>query len=169
MRVPTLLLLLALALVGCAGTPEETPSVPAPESQPALPAGKQIGTVEVVLDRDSVPQNGIDAAERYDVPAKVQSRLTALLGPRFAADGELVVHVSITYFRLRSGGNAFWLGGMGGADKLKVSVEVVDGGARLKQFETDTSTVLGGIAYASPTRRSARLIQAISERIVADL
>ena len=169
MRVPSLLLLLALALPGCAGTPEKTTPVPAPESQAALPAGKQIGAVEVVLDRDSVPQNGIDAAERYDIPAKLQSRVTALLGARFAADGELVVHVSIGNFRLRSGGNAFWLGAMGGADMLEVSVEVVDGGTPLKHFETDTSTVLGGIAYASPTRRSARLVQSISERIVAGL
>ena len=56
-----------------------------------------------------------------------------------------------------------------GVDSIKVSVDVCRGEEVVKIYATDTSTGLGGIIYASPTKRSNRLVKTLAERIVAGL
>ena len=43
---------------------------------------------------------------------------------------------------------------MGGADGIRVTVAVKRSDEVVRSYATDSSTVLGGIAYTSPTRRS---------------
>lgn len=161
-------LLVGLVFAGCAGAPPE--SRPLPAGPPALEAGETIGSVEISIDRERVAPNGVASLERYGIAEKLRTAVTGALGSRYA-DGrsDLVLHVEIDRFRLRSGGNAFWLGAMGGADVIETAVSLRRGEAVARSYTTDTSTVLGGIVYASPTRRSNRLVDTISERIVAGL
>ena len=77
--------------------------------------------------------------------------------------------VKITRFRLRSGASAFWLGYMAGADFIHVEITVREGGAPMKTYKTDTSTVLGGIAFVSPTKRKNRMVNTLTTLIVAGL
>ena len=170
MRVSTpLALLLGLVLAACAA--KDPDPAPLPAGMPALGPEVRIASVEVAIDRDGVSPSGIASLEKYEIAEKVRAAVGEALGPRRGqhGEGDLVLHIEIDHFRLRSGGSAFWLGAMGGADSIKVTVEVLRGDSPIKSYATDTSTVLGGIAYASPTRRSNRLVKTISERIVAGL
>jgi hypothetical protein len=87
----------------------------------------------------------------------------------FAEGGALELSVTATDFRLRSGGSAFWLSYMAGADFYGVEVEVKKNGRIVKTFRSNTSTTLGGIAYASPTKRTRRLSLTLSKRIANGL
>jgi hypothetical protein len=82
-------------------------------------------------------------------------------------DAETTVRVQITRFRLRSGSSAFWLGAMAGADIIACSVEVLQAGTVTKQFETDTSTIMGGLIMPGPVTRFNRLVAELARRIAA--
>ena len=108
---------------------------------------------------------------KYDVAARTESELQAqmLRHGQFDPGGDLTLKVSATDFRLRSGAAAFWVGGMAGSDFYNVEVQVLRGDELVHSFTTNTNTILGGIAYASPTVRSTRMIRSIAERVRAGL
>jgi hypothetical protein len=97
----------------------------------------------------------------------LETRLQA--AGRLDAAGELEVVVNLDSFRLRSSSSAFWLGAMAGSDHVVADVRVLRDGAQVKAFKTDTSTILGGMFYASGSKRSRRLMTALAQRISAGL
>jgi len=48
-------------------------------------------------------------------------------------------------------------------------LDVQERGRSLRTFSTNASTTLGGIMYASPTKRSARLAKTVSIRVADGL
>jgi hypothetical protein len=58
---------------------------------------------------------------------------------------------------------------MADADFLSVEVDVQERGRSVRKFSTNASTTLGGVIYASPTRRSARLAKTVSIRVADGL
>ncbi len=138
---------------------------------PVLVDGVRIASVEVVAD-EALPEGpNRDQFEKYTAAKRLQDEIVriATAASQMSPDGELAVHVRATGFRLRTGSGAFWAGAMAGADFYRVDVRIERDGAELKRFKTDTSTVLGGIAYASPTRRSQRMIETLAQRILGGI
>jgi hypothetical protein len=163
--------MVALSLAVMTACGGGTPDAPPPPPGTAIESGGMVRSVNVTLDDSGLNPDQGQAVADYGVAEGLQSGITATLGTRGALSesGRLDVSVVIYDFRLRSGASAFWLGNMAGADLLKVKVEVKDGGRSVRSFETNASTTLGGIAYASPTRRSARLTKAVSIRVADGL
>lgn len=159
-------LLLALIALGCASSGEEEGGYEGPEAR----YSGSIGTVAVTIDETSEEAKP-DTLIRYGVPEQVRSEVTTKLrsAGRQSDAGTARMDVKITSFRLRSGASAFWLGYMAGSDFIFVEVTVREGESPIKTYKTNTSTVLGGIAYTSPTKRKNRLVNTLTTRIVEGL
>ncbi len=82
-------------------------------------------------------------------------------------DGSTRLKIRITRYRLRSSSSAFLLGAMAGADTIACEVEVERNGASTNRFNTDTSTILGGLIMPGSTRRFNRLARELASRIAA--
>ena len=75
----------------------------------------------------------------------------------------------VTGFRLRSTASSGWFGAMAGADKLDVTVRVVDHGQEVRRFDTGAGTIVGRADPTGAEGRFERVVQTTAERIVAGL
>lgn len=167
MRALALPLLVGLVALGCASSPEEGE---APHEGSSAPYRGSIGTVSVMIDA-AAEASDREMLTRYEVPEQVRSEVTTKLraAGRQSDAAAASLDIKITRFRLRGGAMAFWLGAMAGSDFITVEATVNDGGAPVKTYQTSTSTILGGIAFVSPTKRKNRLANTLSTRIVDGL
>jgi len=169
MKRAPLFLLLTLALAcGCGGSKSTSASIDQPS---VLSDGSSVGSINVARGAQMPEGDHTEQFDKYSAASALQGQLTSVLreSGQFAEDGPIVVDVTITDFRLRSGASTFWLGFMAGADYIKADVTALRGGATIKTFSTDTSTALGGAANTSPTRRTTRLINSLAKRIAKGL
>ena len=98
------------------------------------------------------------------IAAKVLEKLAAAgLGNDRSPDA---LNITVTQFRLRSASTGFWVGFLAGADKLRVSVDVVRDGASAKSFTTDTSTAVAGLIRPGSVERFDRMVNTLGQRIV---
>ncbi len=161
-------IVLSFFMVGCSGK-QSSNSV---EKPGALPSGYLVNNVLVNIDELKLAEDRITSAKKYEINSRLESGVTTLLqeGSHFdAAKGDITLHITLTDFRLRSGASALWLGVMAGADRLAVDVSVSQQGKIVKTFQTDTSTVLGGLALPAPSQRINRMAKTLSTRIVSGL
>jgi hypothetical protein len=167
-RALALVLLVSLSSACASGSGPE--SEPAPEmAGPGF--GDAIGRVEVgPADTLNDPER-VAAFKRYQVPDKLAAAVDGDLrrAGRLDPGAGTTLRLLVDDFRLRSGSSAFWAGVMAGADRISVRVFVERDGRELRSYTTNTSTALGGIAYASSTKRLDRLIKTLAERVVAGL
>ena len=98
---------------------------------------------------------------------EVGSEVAQALASAGKADEGTVVKIRITRFRLRSGSSAFWLGVMAGADTIACDVEVERNGRSSHRFDTDTSTILGGLLMPGTVTRFNRLVRELAKRVAA--
>jgi hypothetical protein len=155
------------SLAGCASSPEQEK----PQRAAASPFPDPIGRVEVRVDPSLNEEARSVAIDKMAAPGKISTAVSELLRTqgRLDANAPTTLAITITAFRLRSGASAFWLGAMAGPDRLAVDVRVEKNGASLTQYQTDTSSVLGGIAFAGMGHRFERLVKTIAQRIVEGL
>jgi len=148
------------------------------ESQPANSAEASthsafiVKEVHVDIDASKVDGERTAMANQYDLTGRLESGTRDLLQGNSHFDGsqgDSVVQITVTNFRLRSGASAFWLGVMAGADKIAVDVKVTQNGKLLKSYQTDVSTALGGMALPAPSQRINRMATELSRRIVAQI
>ncbi len=161
------LLAAVASLGGCASSPEQEK----PQRAAASHFPDPIGRVEVRVDPSLNEEARSVAIDKMAAPDKIATAVSNLLRTqgRLDANAATTLEIVITAFRLRSGASAFWLGAMAGPDRLAVDVRVQKSGATLAQYQTDTSSVLGGIAFAGMGHRFDRLVKSIAQRIVAGL
>jgi hypothetical protein len=161
------LLAVVAALAGCASSPEHEK----PQRAAASHLPDPIGRVEVRIDPSLDEAARSAAIDKLAAPDKISTAVSDLLRTRGRLDtsAATTLQITITNFRLRSGASAFWLGAMAGPDRLAVDVRVEKNGASLTQYQTDTSSVLGGIAFAGMGHRFDRLVKTIAQRIVEGL
>jgi len=166
-HVRALALSLVALLSACASPPERgAPRVALPKSGPGGVAGVQIDANASTLPADRLAS--FEAAGGAGAAANaVASQLHKRAQP--PCEAPCSMEVDVTRFRLRSSSNAFWLGMMAGADSIAVKVDGKHANVVVKSFQTDTSTVLGGIAFGSSVKRFDRLLATLAERIVAGL
>ncbi|MCG8590397.1 MAG: DUF4410 domain-containing protein [Proteobacteria bacterium] len=165
-----LLTTIALSLACAGGGGSAGPAPGKAQGAPVLGSGA-VSRVEVVAHTEMPSGDHRSQWDKYTAGPQLQERVVAVLKERnaYAANGPLSVRIEVTDFRLRSGNAAFWVGAMAGADYYNVHVEVSRGGRVVRSYDTNTSTSLGGIAYASPTQRTNRLIKTLAVRIVNDI
>ncbi len=167
-RIASLLLLAATAAVACGGRAPE-----AAADEPPAPSvfldGSKVGGVEVTYD--GLEPDRVERLEAYEGPRLIREGVESKLAAVGNLDpaGALDVTIELDKFRLRSSASAFWWGAAAGVDQIIVTVRVSKNGEEVKSFSTNTSTVLGGIAYAGGGRRMQRLTDSLAERIVARL
>ena len=160
---------LIFLLCGCAGSGggqvEE-----APPSSSLLADGTRVAHVRVIEG------TGFDDEQRkviadYQALERLESEVVLALQKQsgYDASGTLSVDVVLDGFRLRSNAASLWLGSMAGADSVAASVSVRRGDDVLKSFRTDTSSIMGGIAYTGRTVRLNRLVVELAKRITAGL
>ena len=68
--------------------------------------------------------------------------------------------------RLRSNGTAMCLGWFAGGGWITVDVQVRKGEKLLKQFQTGTSTALGGFVFGGRSVRVGRMMKTLVKRVV---
>ncbi len=167
--VPFMLILLA----GCAGTSPTAPArTAAVTTAGILPDGAMVREIRVDLESVGLPAERLESARKYDLDGRIAGDLQARLQATQSYDsekGDVVLHINVTRFRLRSGSAAFWLGAMAGADTLAVDVVVERNGRNLDTFATDTSTALGGMVVPAPSQRINRMSKELARRIAARL
>ena len=159
-------LLAALAFVGCAAAPGGgTIQFTATD---AIEAGGQDVTVNVDASELSGDRREVflKQAGTKKITNKVLQKLWSGAGKRQLPD---VLNIRVTGFRLRSGSTGFWLGFMAGADRIEVTVEIVRGSAVAKRFVTNTSTAVAGIIRPGSVERFDRMVNTLAERIVAGI
>ena len=158
------LLCAGLLMVSCGGKK-------AHKSDAAIALSGNVSSVTVVIDKNTVPADRLEAIETHNVVSRLQNGVTELLQSRgkYAADGTVQVAIRVTDFRLRSGASAFWLGAMAGSDFTSVDVEVTEQGKQTRHFSTDASTAMGGMIAPSPSQRVNKVCTEVSNRIVKQL
>jgi len=180
--------LLSLFMLGCgekkASAPDAKPvekhsvksakkTVEAPaEKSASLSSSYIVKEVVVAIDESKVDAERIESARTYDLTGRIEGDTKSALqgGGHFdSSQGDIVLKVTVTNFRLRSGASAFWLGVMAGADKIAIDVSVEKNGEVVNTFQTDISTALGGMALPAPSQRINRMSKGLSERIIASL
>ena len=159
-------LLAALAFVGCAAAPGGgTIQFTATD---AIEAGGRDVTVSVDASELSGDRREVflQQAGTKKITNKVLQKLWSGVGKRQFPDA---LNIRVTGFRLRSGSTGFWLGFIAGADRIEVTVEVVRGSAAAKRFSTNTSTAVAGIIRPGAVERFDRMVNTLAERIVAGI
>lgn len=148
----------------------------APKDQHMSPTGPSVFATGSKIRSVAITYDGLDAErlkrlEAYRAHETLRTNVESRLGGsgRLDPSGDLELVIHLDTFRLRSSASAFWLGAMAGADRVVADVRVTRNGSEIRNFKTDTSTMLGGMFYASATRRTARLMKTLSERIVTGL
>jgi hypothetical protein len=119
-------LLAALAFVGCAAAPGGgTIQFTATDS---IEAGGQNVTVNVDASELSGDRKEVflQQAGTKRITNKVLQKLWSGVGKKQLPNA---LNIRVTSFRLRSGSTGFWLGPTAGADRISVTVEVVAGSA----------------------------------------
>ena len=120
---------------------------------------------------DALPTGQQQTLSSYRGDEQTQSQVSSMLASNGRLDPTGAYDVAIEFdgMRLRSGFSAVMWGAMAGADRLNVTVRVMNGSSQIKSFKTSTSTALGGAIYGSPTKRMNRMVATLSKRIVASL
>jgi uncharacterized lipoprotein YmbA len=158
--------LAALALVGCAAAPGNgTIQFSATDSIEA--SGKDV-TVSV----DASGLSG-DRREVFLQQAGTRKIANKVLQKLWSGDGKNqlpdALNIRVTHFRLRSGSSGFWLGPTAGADRINVTVDVVNGSATQKTFSTNTSPAVGWVIRPGSVERFDRMVDTLADRIVAGI
>ena len=159
-RFPSLLLLFGTLALGCASPPGGGEI----HFSGTLPSG---ASARVEVDATPLAADRRAAFLAHGGAARVGTAVLQELTNVGKGDAGTVVKVRITRFRLRSGSSAFWLGAMAGADFIGCTVEVLQGSNSTHSFETDTSTILGGLIMPGPVTRFDRLVAELARRIAA--
>ncbi len=167
MSVFVLLLSVFLLSIGCAsggGGAADTPSGPS-----ALAGGKKVGRLSVSIG-DGLAENVLQVAEQFSIVRDLDAGVRRELADEgLSSSGSLSVDVEIVGLRVRSTSAAIWWGMMAGADTITVQVSVTENGESIKNFQTGTSTVLGGFVYGGRGKRITRMLNTLSKRIAAGL
>jgi hypothetical protein len=154
---------LALLLFSCAsgGGGQEVVEEPS-----LIEMGNKVRTIEISLD-EGLADDQRSVIEQYTAIERLHADIEVALGQRaaLAEDGTLNVHVVIDGFQLRSNGATIWVGSMAGADFVNVTVSVTQDGELIKSFQTNTSSIQGGIFMAGRTKRLNRLTASLGERV----
>jgi hypothetical protein len=166
-RISRLVVLLAaLALVGCAAAPGGG------TIQFAATDSIEAGSKDVTVSVDASELSG-DRREAFLRQAGTRKLANKVLQKLWSGDGKTqlpdALNIRVTGFRLRSGSTGFWLGFMAGADRIDVTVEIIRGGASTKSFATNTSTAVAGIIRPGAVERFDRMVNTLAERIVAGI
>ena len=164
-RIDRLLPIVAVAFsIGCASAPGGgTVQFTATDSPSSGDPGITINVDASRLSGDRY-EVFLQQAGSQKIATKVMEKLKLSgVGKQHLPDG---LNITVDHFRLRSGSSGFWLGPMAGADMLRVSVEVVRGGAVVKTFATDTSTVIGGVIRPGAVERFDRMVNTLAQRII---
>jgi len=155
------------ALLGCASAPGGG-TIQFSSTGSSTAGGKPI-TVNVDASplQNERRQVFLQQAGSQKIAAKVLEKLSAAgLGGDRSPDA---LNITVNHFRLRSGATGFWVGWFSGSDKLRVSVEVVRGGAVAKSFDTNTSTVVAWLIRPGSVERFDRMVNTLAQRIVAGI
>lgn len=167
MTVFVLFLSLFVFSLGCAsggGGAAETPSGPS-----ALSGGKRIGQLSMSVS-DALTEDAVEVAEQYSIINELDTGVRReLTGTGMADGGSLSVEVEIVGLRVRSTSAAIWWGMMAGSDSITVQVSVTENGRSIKDFETGTSTALGGFAYGGRGKRITRMLNTLAKRIASGI
>jgi hypothetical protein len=159
-------LLVTLALVGCAAAPGG--GMIQFTATDSIEAGGRDVTVSVDASELSGDRREVflQQAGTKKITNKVLRKLWSGVGKRQLPDA---LNIRVTGFRLRSGSTGLWLGPMAGADRIEVTVEVVHGSAATKSFSTNTSTAVGWVIRPGSVERFDRMVNTLAERIVAGI
>ena len=164
--IPLVVSLIALLIgSGCSVTGGTKSPANLPSGPSTLGGGQQVGEVVVSLNQE-LPADLTQVLEAYEVVRILDNRVREQLESRgMTSDGTLEVDVEIIGMRLRSNGTAIWWGFFAGGDWITVDVEVKQGGRSIKQFQTGTSTALGGFIFGGRSTRVGRMMKTLAERI----
>ena len=162
--IPIFIGIAALLLLSACSTVSGGVKVPAnlPSGPSALTSGQSVGRIAISLNSEKLTPSVIEVAERYEIVRILGNRVREKLQ---VSGGELEVEVDVIGLRLRSSGTAFWWAMMAGGDWITVDVNVNQDGHSIKNFQTGTGTVLGGIAFGALGTRVGRMMKTLAIRI----
>ena len=160
LRRSTLLFVFGALALGCASPPGGGEI----QFSSAAPSG---ASARVAVDASPLMTDRRAAFLAHGGAERIGTAVLQELASASKEDANTTVQIRITRFRLRSSSSAFWLGLMAGADVIGCSVDVSKGGKLSHSFETDTSTIIGGLIRPGSLTRFNRLVAELARRIVA--
>jgi len=176
MRRP--LILSSIALLACLVCAACAAGKGAPSRPTAPPnAISKVARVEVALHLEMPQDEHRDQWEKYSAGPRLQKQVVRALEERdrFASEGDLLLRILVTDFRLRKGGRehdegtTFWWGHRSGSDSYAVGVEVERAGEIVRSFDAEVSDSAMGTWNISPTERSEQVIRELAEQIASGL
>ena len=167
--VPMLTTVLAIAAPAWADEPARPAAENASETgKNEIPVCKKLVPISVALGTEYPEKDRVEVVNKYEVPKRIEYAIACELEREgYSAAKPFDIKVSITNFRLRSGGTAIIIGLMAGVDKLGVNVDVgsADQTSPLR-FDASTHTTKGGINLPTPTQRLNLMVQKIAKTVV---
>ena len=156
-----ILLTLAMLFAACGAAPPRVPTAAQVEAGPHVEV-----SVDPALDAERAR-----AFQEHDGTMQLRNAILDQLARTRKADSlhGAALRVVVTRFRLRSTGSGVWLGAMAGADILDVSVTLAREGTTERTFQTGTGGIVAGVVKPSASGRFNGLLEAVAERVVAQL
>lgn len=161
------ILVTVMSLLGAPVLAEEKGSNSASEKETKCP---MLVPVTVELHPEFKEEDRIEAIKKYDAAHRLTNYLTCdMQDHKYKVAKPFKLNVLISDFRLRSGGSAFWLGAMAGADRFAVHVKVVpDSGSGL-EFKEGSGTVQGGFKKPDPRQRINHMSKDLARKIMKEI
>jgi len=152
---------LTMLLAACGAAPPRVPTAAQIEAGP---------NVEVSVD-PALDAERARAFKEHDGTTQLRNAIVDELGHTGKANSlhGAGLRVVVTRFRLRSTGTGVWLGGMAGADMLDVSVALERDGVTQRTFQTGAGTIMAGVVKPTASGRFNGLLEAVAQRVVAQL
>jgi len=163
----TVLLAMPLACAGGGSPPPVDPDAPGTR----LGATDRVHSVHVEPG-SSLSEKQLERLGGVNGLDGLAGRLMAELQSRGIYDeqgGDIELEVAVTHFWLRSASATFWIGSYAGNDSIAVSVVVNQGSRAINIFNTDTSSLRGGMIGSGTQGRYDHLIDTLAKRIADGL
>lgn len=165
--------LLAALFMVCSPVWAEEPTTPAAENasesgKNEIPVCAKLVPIAVTLSSDYPEKDREAVLNKYEVLKRVEYAIACQLEREgYLATKPFEIKITITSFRLRSGGSAVMLGIMAGVDKLAAHViaQATDQTGPLK-FDVSTNTAKGGVGMPTPSQRLNLMIQDLARKVV---
>ena len=161
-----MLIMLNLAWADDAAKPDTTNASVSGKNE--IPVCEKLVPISVSLGAAFQNEDRIEVIEKYEVLKRLEYAIACELHHEgYSTTKPFDIKVSITNFRLRSGGTTVMFGVMAGIDKLGVNVSVASPEQTPPwQFEEHTTTVKGSVHKPTPSQRLNLMVQKIAKTVV---
>lgn len=170
-----LALVMAVLIVGlataCSSEPKRVTAENVSDSgKNAIPGCEKRVPITVILDPGYPDKGRVDVLEKYEVPKRIEYAIACEMDRQgYVPTSEFDIKVSITSFRLRSGGSTVMFGFFAGSDNLRIGVRVEAADQTTPWRFVAHSHTARDLTAPTPSQRLNAMVQDLARYVVTKI